>query len=110
MITIDNDTNNITIIKKDTATLDVSIDNYILTEGDRVTFTIAKEVELEEPERQIIVEEFTEDGAAMISLTSEDTNLEIGTYKYDVQVNTSDGRVDTIIGPAKFKVIGGVTY
>ena len=110
MITIDSDTNNITIIKKDTASLDIAIDNYKLTEGDKVTFTIDEEVEQETPLRQIIVTDFTEDGEAVINLSSEDTDLEIGTYKYDVQIDTADGRVDTVIGPAKFKVIGGVTY
>ena len=110
MITIDNENNNISIIKKDTASLEVFLDNYMLTEGDKVTFTIDKEVEQQEPIKQIIITEFTEDGGAIINLTSEDTDLEIGTYKYDVQINTADGRVDTVIGPAKFKVIGGVTY
>ena len=110
MITIDKDTNNITIIKKDTASLDILLDNYTLTNGDRVTLTIDKEVEQETPIKQIIVTNFNEEGGAIINLTSEDTDLEIGTYKYDIQINTADGRVDTVIGPAKFKVIGGVTY
>lgn len=110
MITIDKDTNNITIIKKDTASLDILLDNYTLTDGDRVTLTIDREVEQETPIKQIIVTNFNEEGGAIINLTSEDTDLEIGTYKYDIQINTADGRVDTVIGPAKFKVIGGVTY
>ena len=110
MITIDKDTNNITIIKKDTASLDILLDNYPLTNGDRVTLTIDREVEQETPIKQIIVTNFNEEGGAIINLTSEDTDLEIGTYKYDIQINTADGRVDTVIGPAKFKVIGGVTY
>ena len=110
MITIDKDTNNITIIKKDTASLDILLDNYTLTNGDRVTLTIDREVEQETPFKQIIVTNFNEEGGAIINWTSEDTDLEIGTYKYDIQINTADGRVDTVIGPAKFKVIGGVTY
>lgn len=110
MITIDLDNNNITIIKKDTASLNIALDNYILKSGDTVTMTIDKEVENEEPIKQIIVTNFTDQGEAVIKLTSEDTDLEIGTYKYDIQVNTADGRVDTIIGPAKFKIVGGVTY
>ena len=110
MITIDKDTNNITISKKDTASLDILLDNYTLTNGDRVTLTIDREVEQETPIKQIIVTNFNEEGGAIINLTSEDTDLEIGTYKYDIQINTADGRVDTVIGPAKFKVIGGVTY
>ena len=56
MFTIDNETNKMTIVKKDTASFDVDLDNYALTEGDRVSFTIAKEVEQETPVRQIVVE------------------------------------------------------
>ena len=110
MITIDKDTNNITIIKKDTASLDILLDNYTLTDGDTVTLTIDKEVEQETPIKQIVVTNFNAEGGAIINLTSGDTDLEVGTYKYDIQINTADGRVDTVIGPAKFKVIGGVTY
>ena len=40
MITIDTDTNNITIIRKDTASLEIALDNYQLTDGDTVYFTI----------------------------------------------------------------------
>ena len=109
MFLIDNDTNTMTIVKKDTASFDVSLENYILKEGDTVTFTVAKEVEQEEPTIQVIVEDFNS-GTATVRLTSADTNIEAGDYKYDIQVNTADGRVDTIVGPAKFKVIGGVTY
>ena len=47
MFTIDNETNKMTIVKKDTASFDVELDNYTLTEGDRVTFTIAKESSFE---------------------------------------------------------------
>lgn len=110
MITIDTDTNNITIIKKDTASLEITLDNYKLTTGDRVTFTIAKEVEQETPLVQIVVTNFTEEGGAIINLSSLNTDLDIDTYKYDIQLDLADGRRDTIIGPAKFKVIGGVTY
>lgn len=110
MINIDKDTNKISIIKKDTATLSVILDNYCLTDGDTVTFTVANEVEQEQPLLQIAVTQFTDEGGAVISLTSQDTDLEIGEYLYDIQVNTKDGRVDTIIGPAKIKIMGGVTY
>ena len=110
MIIIDSDTNNITMIKKDTASLEIAVDNYTLTSGDRVTLTIDREVENETPLRQIVVTDFTKDGVAIINLSSQDTDLEIGSYKYDIQINTADGRVDTIVGPARFKVIGGVTY
>ena len=85
MFLIDNDTNTMTIVKKDTASFDVSLENYVLTEGDTVTFTIAKEVEQEEPVLQVIVNEFNS-GVATVRLTTTDTNIEIGDYKYDIQI------------------------
>jgi hypothetical protein len=109
MFTIDQDTKTMTIIKKDTASFDIELDNYMFTIGDEVIFTVNTDVELEEPILQKIVTDF-EDGIATVHLTTEDTNIDIGTYKYDVQVNAQDGRVDTVIGPAKFIVKGGVTF
>lgn len=109
MFTINQDTKTMTIIKKDTASFDIELDNYMFTVGDEVIFTVNTDVELEEPILQKTVVDF-EDGIATVSLTSADTDLDIGTYKYDVQVNTQDGRVDTVIGPAKFVVKGGVTF
>lgn len=109
MFTIDTETNMITIVKKDTLDLELTIDNYELSEGDTVYFTIAPVVEDQNPLVQKVITGF-DAGKANISLSSDDTDLEIGSYLYDIQVDTSDGRIDTIIGPAKFKVIGGVTY
>lgn len=110
MITIDLDTNNITMIKKDTASLEIALDNYKLTTGDTVILTIARELESQTPLIQKVVTTFKEDGGAVIDLTSEDTDLDIGTYKYDIQLDLADGRRDTVVGPAKFKIVGGVTY
>lgn len=109
MFTLDKETNNITMIKKDTALIQISLKNYVLSPGDKVTFTVAEDLELETPTIQKEVTEF-QDKSAYIQLTSQDTNIPEGTYKYDVQVDLVDGTVDTIIGPAKFKVMGGVTY
>lgn len=109
MFVIDTDTKTMTIIKKDTASFDVALDNYQLQDGDSVTFTIASTIEQEEPILQKVITDFV-DGVATVFLTKEDTDIEVGSYLYDIQVDTMDGRVDTIVGPAKFKVNGGVTY
>ena len=45
----------------------------------------------------------------IVSLDKESTNIPPGTYLYDIQLNLADGRVDTIILPTKFTVLGGVT-
>ena len=56
----------------------------------------------------MIVDEFM-DGKAKIQLTSEMTKIAAGNYYYDLQVSLANGIVDTVIGPARFKVINEVT-
>lgn len=109
MFTIDKETNQMTIVMKDTASFDIAFDNYYLVTGDKVTFTVAKEKESQDPLIQKELTEF-EGGRARIQLSSDETDLPKGSYYYDIQVDTGDGRVDTVVGPAKFKVLEGVTY
>lgn len=108
MYTID-ENNTITIVKKDTAYFSIQLDNYELMNGDILTFTVAREKESQTPLIQKRITEFDEN-LAVIFLSSTDTNLDKGSYYYDIQLNTHDGLVDTIVGPAKFKIIEGVTY
>jgi hypothetical protein len=109
MLNYNKDTQAITMVAKDTGDFVISIDNYLLAEGDTVFFTVNTAVELENP---LISKEITEfvDNKAVIHLTSKDTNLTPGNYVYDIQVNSADGRVDTVLGPAKFKITGGVKF
>lgn len=103
--------NQMSIIAKDTAVFTLYLEGYILQPGDRVTFTVNSEIENENPLIQIVVETFdTDNNSAIISLSQDDTDLEPGNYLYDIQLDTIAGATDTVIGPAKFKVIGGVTY
>lgn len=111
MFNLDKDTGTITFIKKDTASFTVSLDNHDLSHGDVVLFTVAPSLEMEEPPLQKMITEFNDDGSATINILANDTReMEPGEYLYDVQVNLLDGRVDTFIGPHKFKLLGGVTY
>ena len=109
MLLFDEDTKAITMIVKDTGDFVVSLKNYLLDEGDTVYFTVNTGLEIEEPKIQKIITEFT-DHKAIVRLSSSDTDLPVGNYYYDVQINTADGRVDTVLGPYKFKLKGGVTY
>lgn len=109
MLNYNIDTNMISMIAKDTGDFVISLDNYLLAEGDTVYFTVNKELEKENPLIEKAVTAF-ENHKAVIRLTSKDTDLPVGTYFYDVQVNTADGRVDTVLGPAKFKIMGGVKF
>ena len=109
MLIYDKDTKAMSIVAKDTGDFVVSIDNYLLAEGDRVYFTVNDELEKPEPLIQKTIDTFI-DNKAVIHLTTEDTDIPVGTYYYDVEVDTADGRVDTVLGPFKFKVMGGVKY
>ena len=109
MLRIDNDTMAISIVAKDTADFVVSFDNYLLDEGDAVYFTVNDELEKANPRIQKKVNEFV-NNKAIIHLSSIDTDIPVGTYYYDVEVNTADGRVDTVLGPSKFKILGGVKF
>lgn len=109
MLKFDNDTKKISMIVKDTGSLTVNVENYVLNEGDEVVFTVNKTREDEHPLIQKRVQVF-DDGKAVIQLSVSDTNVQPGDYLYDIQVNGADGRVDTVVGPAKFKFEGGITY
>lgn len=109
MLIYDKDTNAISMVAKDTGDFVVSVDNYLLAEGDTVYFTVNVDLEKENPLISKEIREFV-DNKAVVRLTTQDTNLAIGTYYYDIQINTADGRVDTVLGPAKFKITGGVKF
>lgn len=109
MLIYDKDTKAMSIVAKDTGDFVISLDNYLLDEGDRVYFTVNSELEKPEPLIQKVIDTF-EDYKAIVRLTTTDTDIPVGSYYYDVEVNTADGRVDTVMGPSKFKVLGGVKY
>lgn len=109
MLYYDEDTQKLEIVAKDTGDFTLTLDNYTLDEGDQVVFTINSGVEIKKPMVQKKVSSFDEHNA-VFHLSARDTDIKPGNYYYDIQVNAADGRVDTVVGPAKFKVIGGITY
>jgi nanoRNase/pAp phosphatase (c-di-AMP/oligoRNAs hydrolase) len=65
MLKFDNESKKITMIVKDTGSLTVNVENYVLNEGDEVVFTVNKVREDEHPLIQKRVQVF-EDGKAII--------------------------------------------
>lgn len=96
------------IIQGDTGIFDIKIIDHDLVEGDIVYFTVKTDLNSDVTVIQKIVTEF-KDNVASITLTSNDTNIEPGTYTYDIQCSLKDGRVDTVVVPSPFIVLGGVT-
>ena len=103
----------ITMIRGDTESLTITCEaeDGVLRpfeDGDTVAMTIGWPGG--EKVLQKTVTAFTDDGAALITLTHEDTNnILAGDYRYDVQLTTKTGVVKTIIPPSEFVLEGDVT-
>ena len=100
--------NSITITAGDTGTISLDVEDYNFVEGDIVTMTVKSNINETSYVFQKVVTDF-EDNKAKIFLLPTDTNSLSGKYIYDIQVNLTDGRVQTIITPNTFKVVKGVT-
>ena len=109
MLKYEEDTQMLSMIAKDTGDLLVSLENYDITDETVLYFTVNNELEKKNP---LISKEITEfvENKALIHLSKEDSDLSPGNYLYDIQIDTGEDRVDTVIGPAKFKILGGVKY
>ena len=105
MFKIENNT--ITVIQGDTGVLTFKLADYKLKAGDVVKLTVKENYKSEAVIRKEVLD--FEDGAAKIVFSHIDTDVEPKTYLYDIQVNLADGRVDTVVAPSKFKVLGGIT-
>ena len=109
MFKIDND-NGIRIIQGDTGSIRLTLDNYKLSSGDKVTFAMTSS-----SLKRLLIEknitEFESDGTALIILNGKDTvDIAPGSYLYEIQVITKDGRIDTVIPMTKFKIMEGMIY
>lgn len=98
----------ISIIRGDTVALSFKTTNYDLEQGDTVTFTVARNYDDEEPIISKIVSEINEKHEALISLSPTETEIPVGIYVYDIQVDLSDGRRETVIS-SRLIVKGEVT-
>ena len=109
MFIIDND-NSIRMIQGDTGSIRLTLDNYKLSSGDKVTFAMTSN-----SLKRLLIEknitEFESDGTALIILSGKDTvDIAPGSYLYEIQVITKDGRIDTVIPMTRFKIMEGMIY
>ena len=109
MFKIDND-NGIRIIQGHTGSIRLTLDNYKLSSGDKVTFAMTSS-----SLKRLLIEknitEFESDGTALIILNGKDTvDIAPGSYLYEIQVITKDARIDTVIPMTKIKIMEGMIY
>lgn len=104
----DVDGTTIKVIQGDTGDLALTMGNYVFEEGDTVYMTVKKDIKETGFMFQKVVTEF-EENVAKFHFDYEDTYIPAGKYTYDIQCSLADGRIDTVIRPSVFFVIGGVT-
>ena len=121
MFVIDS-TNKIRMVQGDTGCIKLKLTNYPLSNGDIVKFAVTSKnvvqpavFSLNSASASLLIEktitEFEEDGSAMIVLNGEDTlDLPPGNYLYEIQVNTKDGRIDTVITTTRLTIMEGIIY
>ena len=99
----------VSLTRGDTAyiSLDLTVngEEYEYQEGDTVTLSCRKDYDTPEYLFQITVPA----GETIVIEPEHTKNLEYGRYKYDVQVNTAQGEVFTVVEPNTFKVAQEVT-
>lgn len=101
--------NKISLTRGDTAYLNISVEidekPYDMQSDDTLTFSIKKSTSDETP-----VVQKTITGGTTIHIEPKDTSgLAFGKYKYDVQLDKSNGDVFTIIEPTAFVILEEVT-
>lgn len=102
------DDSGIYLTRGDTARLAIKVkyfqgEDYTLQDGDKLVFTVKKELTDTKPIFQY--------EGAMLTIQPEDTKkLEYGAYWFDVQLTRGfDGSIYTVIPPTLFKVMGEVS-
>lgn len=104
------DDNTVELTRGDTARLSVTVTNddgeeYDIQDTDTLTLSMKKKVK----DSEVLVTKSVI-GSNVFHIKPEDTSgLQFGTYVYDVQINTADGDVYTVIPPSEFKIGEEVT-
>lgn len=96
--------NDISLTRGDTLIINVAITKngapYIPQEGDSIRFALKRQITDKTP---LIVKEIDTETLQMV-LEAEETKLPVGQYKYDIELTTAQGYVDTFIPPASFRI------
>ena len=100
----------IRMTRGDTAYLTIPLismtETYEMSSGDTLTFSVKKK----ETDTVYLFQKILT-GSNMFHIKPTDTSqLEFGKYKYDVQLNTVNGDVYTVIPPSTFELLKEVTY
>ena len=102
--------NDIVLTRGDTLTLTVTLkkdgNTYTPEQTDVIRFALSK-CYLGEPGYKFILEKIIPNDTLTFTLTSEETKIAYGEYRYDLEIIHGDGCVDTFIS-AKLRITGEV--
>jgi len=110
MFEINEDNNTMSITRGDTAYITVNLANsdgttYIMNANDKLTITVKSSASDTTPAFQIV-----NTGTNIFHIVPNNTKeLDVGTYVYDIQLDTSTDDVYTVVGKSKFKILEEVT-
>lgn len=98
-------------VRGDTLPIHITISSndgeYELQEGDKLYFSVKKSTKITDP--ILVQKEMTVSTGPQCVLSSEETSLAYGNYKYDVELIQADGTVQTIIKPSVLTITEEVT-
>ena len=97
---------NITLTRGDTLKALISITDhegmpYTPKQGDQIRFAMKRNVTDPEP---LVLKVIPIDTMTLVIDPEDTKSLDFGTYKYDIQITTADGEVDTFITPSNIKI------
>lgn len=97
---------NISLTRGDSLILTISIkkngEDYQPVPGDVIRFALKESIS---DNLMPLIMKNVDIDTMSLTINPEDTkSLEYGTYFYDLELTTTDGYVDTFIGPARFKI------
>lgn len=101
--TIDGTT--ISLTRGDSLILDISItrndEPYVPVAGDSIRFALKHQIADDDP---VILKDCNMETMQLTLDPSDTKELSFGSYRYDIELTTVDGYVDTFIGPATFRI------
>lgn len=74
---------------------------YVPDPNDKIRFALKRTTD---PEEEPLVTKDIPYDTLELRLDPQDTNFPVGEYVYDVEIELTNGFVDTVVGPCRFKI------
>lgn len=98
--------NPLNFYRKNTCNIILDVCDYQFNTGDTIYFTAKVKADSDQSDDDALIKanwvygtdvELNEDGTLNLGLTASDTNIDYGTYFYDIKIVSSDGSESTLV-------------